>query len=101
MVNNGMPTEEDADNAIKHFLLTMPKVSKEVDSLSKKELKRILLSLLKHPIEAVIVREEKEIDLLNLMLSILNANMLALAYAAELKHNELEAARTAGEKQNG
>lgn len=90
MENDGMPTEQDADNAIVHILKTLPEVSKAIDNLSKKELKRILLSLLKHPVENVIVKEDKEIELLNVMLSILNSNMLVMAYAAELKQSELE-----------
>lgn len=85
-----VPTEQEANDAVEHFLRVMPGVSKAVDSLSKKQLKRLLLSLLKHPLEPVITKEDDELALLNVMFSLVNSNLIAMQRAVHVSQTKKE-----------
>ena len=92
MENTSGLKETEIEEAILRYREIMPLLSKEVNTLSRKELKRILLAVLKYPIEMDKIRllSEKEDKLFRLALSVVSDNMAVWSYAAHQKMQENE-----------
>lgn len=89
---DGLPTEKDAEQAAIFFAATEKEFKKRINSLSKKELKRILYATLVHPLHDehdTIISSKKEEELVNMHIAGCNAKSVMFSFVAEQQKEKL------------
>ena len=88
---NTIVTEQDAENSAAFYHTNMPIFEKEFKNLSKKSKDRVMLAILKHPLQddnEVLTFHDKETHLLQLGVALTNAKLMMFSYAAETVQNK-------------